>query len=67
MNNSYKMKYASYIATLTPEQRKAELMGSLAKNLKRSAAGQKGDEHVKIFSKIFLLFFYFKLLTLGDR
>jgi len=58
MNNSYKMKYASYIATLTPEQRKAELMGSLGKNLKRSAAGQKGDEHVKIFSKIYLFYFF---------
>jgi hypothetical protein len=46
------------MATLTPEQRKAELMGSLGKNLKRSAAGQKGDEHVKIFSKIYLFYFF---------
>ena len=47
MNYSYKMKYASYLETLTPEQRNAELVSSVGKNMKRTA-GQKADEQVRI-------------------
>ena len=42
---SYKEKYASYLETLTPEQRNAELVRSLGKNVKR-AASEKTDEQV---------------------
>jgi upstream-binding transcription factor len=45
MNYAYKMKYASYLETLTPEQRNAELISSVSKNMKR-IAGKKVDEQV---------------------
>ncbi len=51
MSNVYQKKYASFFETLTPEQRRAELIGSLGKNRKRTAAGQK-DDQVKSFSEI---------------
>ena len=47
MNHTYKMKYASYLETLTQEQRSAELISSVSKGLKR-AAGKKQDEKVNI-------------------
>jgi hypothetical protein len=53
---AYKKKYASYIATLTPQQRNAELIGSRGQKRKRSAAGQK-DDQVKSFSAMYLFFF----------
>uniref|UniRef100_A0A0P4XPX6 Nucleolar transcription factor 1 upstream-binding factor 1 ubf-1 autoantigen nor-90 n=1 Tax=Daphnia magna TaxID=35525 RepID=A0A0P4XPX6_9CRUS len=43
LNHFYKMKYASYLETLTPEQRNAELISSVSKNMKR-VAGKKGEE-----------------------
>ncbi|XP_046643236.1 nucleolar transcription factor 1-like isoform X2 [Daphnia pulicaria] len=43
MNYAYKMKYASYLETLTPEQRNAELLSSVGKNLKRMAAKKAED------------------------
>ena len=43
MNYSYKMKYASYLETLTPEQRNAELVSSVAKGMKRPSV-KKVDE-----------------------
>ncbi|XP_046440681.1 nucleolar transcription factor 1-like isoform X1 [Daphnia pulex] len=43
MNYAYKMKYASYLETLTPEQRNAELLSSVGKNLKRMAAKKTED------------------------
>jgi upstream-binding transcription factor len=46
MNYAYKMKYASYLETLTPEQRNAELLSSVGKNLKRMAAKKAEDEQV---------------------
>jgi upstream-binding transcription factor len=46
MNYSYKMKYASYLETLTPEQRNAELSSSAGKNLKRMAAKKAEDGQV---------------------
>ena len=54
MYNSYHKKlasYNSYISKLTPEQQSAESIGSLGKNRKRTAAGQK-DDQVKSFSEI---------------
>ena len=50
MKNTYNMKYASYIATLTPEQKTAELIASQGQKRKRSAAGLK--EQVKSFSEL---------------
>ena len=37
MNYTYKMKYASYLETLTPEQRNAELISSVTRGTKRGA------------------------------
>jgi upstream-binding transcription factor len=45
INFSYKMKYASFIENLIPEQRNTELIGS--KHLKQTAVGSKGDEQLK--------------------
>jgi len=48
MNYSYKMKYASYLETLTPEQQNAELSSSVGKNLKRMAAKKTEDGQVML-------------------
>ena len=50
MNNTYNMKYASYIKTLTLEQQTAELIASRGQKRQRSAAGLK--EQVKSFSEL---------------
>ncbi len=45
MNHTYKMKYASYLETLTEEQRNAELISSVTKGVKRTVG--KKDEQVR--------------------
>ncbi|KAI9557323.1 hypothetical protein GHT06_017151 [Daphnia sinensis] len=43
LNHLYKMKYAAYLETLTPEQRNAELLSSVSNQMKR-IAGKKAEE-----------------------
>ncbi len=62
MNHTYKMKYASYLETLTQEQRNAELISSVTKGIKRSA-GKKLDEQVD-FPNTTIPFFPFSLIYL---
>ena len=41
---SYKMEYASYLESLQPEQREAELMSSQPKGVKRGASPKKAKQ-----------------------
>ena len=42
------MKYASYLETLTPEQKITELVNSAGKSVKRTA-GKKALKQVKVY------------------
>lgn len=46
------MKYAAYLETLTPEQRNAELISTVSKNVKRAAV-KLGEEQVNNLMNIF--------------
>lgn len=59
MNYAYKMKYATYLETLTPEQRNAELLNSVPKGTKRTAKKTQDDDvrfptvHISYVFKLF--------------
>jgi hypothetical protein len=55
MCHSYKIKYASYLESLIPEQRNIELGYSGGKNLKRTA-DKKEDKEVNIMQFILVEF-----------
>jgi hypothetical protein len=46
------MKYAAYLETLTPEQRNAELISTVSKNVKRAAVKLE-EEQVNNLMNIF--------------